>query len=202
MKQRVGLLLVIFLAFGLASCSDQVVDDDLSGGAAEKKVKIFEHRQQKILNFVAHLKWDPSNTDADCQNAPGLGLARFQLRPNGEVNFRLLANNIENVTVAHIHLRAPSSPSGPPVVWLFPSTLPPTTPVTPLPGVFNGVLAKGSFTAANLVGPLAGQTLDDLIAAIRDGRTYVNVHTSRCPAGEIQGTIVSLNDRHWEGEDD
>jgi hypothetical protein len=39
------------------------------------------------------------------------------------------------------------------------------------------------------VGPLAGQSLDALLAAMRDGDTYVNVHTTQFPGGEIRGQI-------------
>jgi hypothetical protein len=54
--------------------------------------------------------------------------------------------NIENVVAAHIHL-APAGVNGPVVAFLF-SGAP--------SGRSNGVLAEGTITAANLVGPLAG----------------------------------------------
>lgn len=201
MKQQGGLLLVALLAFTLASCSDQVVSDNQSaGGSTEKKGKTSKNEDKKVLNFVAHLKWDPNNTDPDCQNAPGTGLARFQLKSDGTMTFKLIVSRIENVTVAHIHQQAVGSLAGPPVLWLFPSTLPPTTPPTPVAGVTNGILAQGSVTSANLVGPLAGKTMDDLVAAVQSGRAYVNVHTSRCPAGEIQGPVELKND-HDNGDE-
>jgi hypothetical protein len=39
------------------------------------------------------------------------------------------------------------------------------------------VLTEGSITSANLVGPLQGKQLSDLIALMRNGQAYVNVHT-------------------------
>jgi hypothetical protein len=51
------------------------------------------------------------------------------------------------------------------------------------------VLATGTITAADLVGPLAGQPLSALVDAMEAGETYVNVHTSQFPAGEIRGQI-------------
>ncbi len=67
-----------------------------------------------------------------------------------------------------------------------PTRLPPPQLV---PGRFNGVYAHGTVSAANLVGPLAGQPLSALITAMQAGSTYVNVHTSQFPAGEIRGQI-------------
>ncbi len=50
--------------------------------------------------------------------------------------------------------------------------------VAPGGGRTNGVLAQGTITAADLVGPLAGHPLSDLISAMRAGNAYVNVHTN------------------------
>jgi hypothetical protein len=100
------------------------------------------------------------------------------------VRFQLNVANIENVTQAHIHL-APAGVNGPVVVWLYPAA----PPAVLIPGRSNGVLAAGVITEANLVGLLADQTLDDLIAEIETGNAYVNVHTSQFPPGEIRGQI-------------
>jgi hypothetical protein len=51
------------------------------------------------------------------------------------------------------------------------------------------VLAEGVITAAELVGPLAGGELQDLLARMRAGDTYVNAHTTQYPPGEIRGQI-------------
>jgi hypothetical protein len=40
------------------------------------------------------------------------------------------------------------------------------------------VIGRGTITAANLIGPLAGQPLSALIAVIEAGGAYVNVHTN------------------------
>ncbi|MGH7455091.1 MAG: CHRD domain-containing protein, partial [bacterium] len=72
--------------------------------------------------------------------------------------------------------------------------------VAPGGGRTDGVLAQGTITAANLVGPLAGHPLSDLISAMRAGNTYVNVHTNDgvglpdtgpgdFPGGEVRGQI-------------
>jgi hypothetical protein len=133
-------------------------------------------------NFVAHLtgaeEVPPVETRAQ-------GQAIFQLSKDGtEIRYKLIVANIENLRQAHIHL-APRGVNGPVVAWLYPSA----PPAELIPGRFSGVLAEGTITAENLVGPLAGQSLADLVAAMQAGNTYVNVHTSAYPGGEVRGQI-------------
>jgi hypothetical protein len=53
----------------------------------------------------------------------------------------------------------------------------------------NGVLAAGTITASDLVGPLGGATLAELVDQIEAGNVYVNVHTTAYPAGEVRGQL-------------
>jgi hypothetical protein len=132
--------------------------------------------------FIAQLSGDQEVPPADTR---ATGQATFRLSKDGtEISYKLIVANIENVTQAHIHL-APTGVNGPVVAWLYP----PAPPAQLIPGRFNGVLAEGTITEANLVGPLAGQDLTDLIFAMRNGNTYVNVHTTQYPAGEVRGQI-------------
>ena len=127
------------------------------------------------------------------------GSANVRLAKDGQsVDFVLVVNDISNITQAHIHMAAKGVAGGI-VVWLFPSV----TSTTALPGgggPHNGLLAQGTFTAANLRGALAGKPLSDFIAAVVAGNTYVNVHTDDgvapgntgpgdFPAGEIRGQL-------------
>lgn len=115
----------------------------------------------------------------------GQGQAVFKVSGDGNsVSYRLMIANIENTLMAHIHL-APAGSNGSIVVWLRPSGPPPQL----VPGRFGGVYAEGTFTGANLVGPLAGRPLSDLVDAMRAGNTYVNVHTTQFPGGEIRGQV-------------
>jgi hypothetical protein len=95
------------------------------------------------------------------------------------IDFVLRAQNIVNVTQAHIHVGA-EGVNGPVIFWLFdPATDGPfTSPVT------------GTLTAADLVQAGGINTFAQALEAIRDGNTYVNVHTVVYPAGEIRGQIV------------
>ncbi|HVC00468.1 MAG TPA: CHRD domain-containing protein, partial [Candidatus Dormibacteraeota bacterium] len=89
----------------------------------------------------------------------------------------------DEVTMAHIHMAA-AGKNGPVAVWLYPTK---SYPVKT--GKFSGLLARGTITAAQLGGPLKGQTIADLVKEIRDGDAYVNVHTKAHPGGEIRGQI-------------
>ena len=121
----------------------------------------------------------------------GRGSAIFELNSDGtELSYRLIASNIDNIVAAHIHVGA-ADVNGPVVAFLFGN-------VPAGGGRHNGVLSTGTITAANLVGPLAGQPLSALIAEMNAGNTYTNVHTNDgvappntgpgdFPGGEIRG---------------
>jgi hypothetical protein len=113
------------------------------------------------------------------------GEAIFRLSDDGQtLHYRVIVSEIDNVTQSHIHL-APAGVNGGIVVWLYPAG----PPATLIPGTTNGILMEGTITSANLVNALAGQDLSVLVAAIEAGNTYVNVHTSQYPPGEIRGQV-------------
>lgn len=121
------------------------------------------------------------------------GTALFELSADGlTLSYKLIVANIDNVVASHIHM-APAGVNGPVVAFLY-------GPVPAGGGSSNGVIAQGTITAANLVGPLPGQPLSALIAAMSAGNTYVNVHTNDgiappntgpgdFPGGEVRGQI-------------
>jgi hypothetical protein len=132
-------------------------------------------------------------------SSPAHGQAHVKLAKDGQsMDFVLVVNDISNIVQAHIHMAAKGA-NGPIVVWLFPSVTSRTALTGPT-GEHHGLLAKGTFTAADLVGPLAGQPLSALVAAIAAGNTYVNVHTNDgvapantgpgdFPGGEVRGQL-------------
>ena len=148
-------------------------------------------------NFVTPLS---GAAEVPIRDTHARGAAIFQLSADGtEMSYRLIASNIDNVIMAHIHLQNPGQQTGGIVVWLAPSTTPGVT-LAPGGGRHNGVLATGTFTDDDLVGVLADGTLSDLLDAIAEGIAYVNVHTNDgvapadtgpgdFPAGEIRGQL-------------
>lgn len=121
------------------------------------------------------------------------GTATFTLSKDlSEIRYRLTVTNMKNVTEAHIHLGAPGE-NGPPVVMLF-------GPSSPGAGKKSGLLSSGTIRPSDLMGPLAGKTIQDLLAEMSASHTYVNVHTNDgvgeantgpgdFPDGEIRGQI-------------
>ncbi|QGQ93920.1 CHRD domain-containing protein [Paenibacillus psychroresistens] len=105
----------------------------------------------------------------------------FHLNSSGtQLSFRLVVRNIAGVTQDHIHLGLKGR-NGPVVAFLFgPSKF----GITVRRGVIKGIL-----TRQDLVGPLKGKTLNDLIREFNKGNSYVNVHTNQNPNGEIRGQV-------------
>jgi hypothetical protein len=161
-------------------------------------------------NHRTHLAGDnevftgsPSPADSNAQ-----GQAIIQIAPDGNsFDYKLIASNIVNAVQAHIHC-GPVDQNGPIVVWLYPSP----TSTAALPGPqprHDGVLAEGTIVegaamhvrpTTNPVCPGGVATFDDVLARIREGNAYVNVHTNDgvaptntgpgdFPGGEIRGQI-------------
>jgi len=129
-------------------------------------------------NFTAHLSGDE---EVPPVVTGGQGQAIFKLSSDGEsLEYKLIVANIADVTQSHIHI-APAGTNGPVVAFLFGN----------VPGgvTVNGVLAEGTITAANLIGPLTGQPLSALVDYLNNEGAYVNVHTISNPGGEIRGQI-------------
>ena len=185
MKTRLSVIAISVL-FAFSACQKQdeemAFQEPADVKAAQNELKSAAAGKQAVLNFRAHLSGDqevpPVETNAT-------GQATFQLSRDGEsLSYRLIVANIENVRMAHIH-RAPAGANGPVVVWLYPSG----PPAQVIPGRTDGILQTGIITKDNLVGQLEGLELSDLVKLMKDGETYVNVHTVQYPPGEIRGQI-------------
>ncbi len=153
---------------------------------------------------------EPLPVDPSPSLSDGEGQAIFRISGT-KVEFRLIASNIHNVIMAHIHCDIPGS-NGPIAQWLFPNTG--TGPSLTPPGITsqNGVLASGTVDLAGVNCPIeaapGGLTNPangvPLLTAMRNGWTYVNVHTNDgvaptntgpgdFPGGEIRGQLDGDN---------
>ena len=126
----------------------------------------------------------PVNTDAK-------GAALFSYNPEENMmGFSLAVQNIENITMAHIHL-APAGENGNVIAWLDPQNAQQPNQIS---GEYDGVLVSDVIEAGDLVGPAEGATLGELIEAMDNGRVYVNVHTQQNQQGEIRGQLVTVTE--------
>ena len=163
-------------------------------------------------NHTTHLSGDqevfaaaagaPTPADSNAQ-----GQAIFKIaRDDQSFEYKLIASNIENITQAHIHCGLVGL-NGPIVVWLYPSPTS-TAALAGGAGRHDGVLAEGTVesdvalhvrpapSSAACPGGIA--TFADVLAKMRAGDAYVNVHTNDgiapintgpgdFPGGEIRG---------------
>ncbi len=95
------------------------------------------------------------------------------------LSYRVDATGVHGVTATRLHV-GPGGLNGPAVADLYGHE-----PVAER----GGVIASGTIDPGSLMGPLAGQSIGRLVAAMDAGSTYVNVSTARNPTGQLRGTI-------------
>ena len=136
----------------------------------------------------------------------GTGTFEASISSDGTaIDYVLTFENLESdARQAHIHLGWPQS-NGSVVLWLCDSPGPPPLPVSPVEstplcsqnsaaGDIKNGRVEGTLTAADLVvvpaNGIAGPAdFDEVVAAIRAGRTYINVHTANIGAVEIRSQL-------------
>jgi hypothetical protein len=125
-------------------------------------------------NFVTHLSGAAQVPPVETQ---AQGQAVLNER-GGELSYKLIVANLENVVAAHIHC-APADQNGPVGVTLFAG----------VPTTINGILAQGPILAPDAGNACGWAGVEDVIDALGSGNTYVNVHTLEHLPGEIRGQI-------------
>lgn len=124
----------------------------------------------------------------------GTGTLRLRVdEQDQELTYQLrYANLLGSVTQAHIHFGGVAQ-SGGISAWLCGTTANPGPAGTPVCAVSAGTVT-GTIEAADVVGPVGQgiepQAMNELLAAIEAETTYVNVHTSAFPGGEIRSQIA------------
>jgi|GEM_PF-268774 len=178
MKTKNILLVALTYCALLFACQPQTeMAPDQSNDIYSSKMKAQTAMGQHFGTFLQ------GREEVPAVNASGSGHAHFSLSDDGmSLDYQLHVANTEGILFSHIHM-APKGENGPVVAFLLAAQDPPTP-------LFNGLLAEGSIMTEDLIGPLSGMTLDDLIKAIKAGNTYVNVHTVENPGGELRGQIA------------
>ena len=133
----------------------------------------------------------PANTSA------GSGSVTVQLSEKQDsLTYTLTVQNLNNVVQAHFHCCAGPGANAGVVMFLF-------GPIAAGGGATNGQIASGTKTSSDLIGGMAGQTLQDFINQVKAGQVYANVHTSagagvasgpgNLPGGEIRAQVTLIN---------
>ena len=114
-------------------------------------------------------------------------------RRDQAINYTLSYSGLQGAARhAHIHL-AQKGVNGSIMLWLCGTATSPGPAGTPTCPASSGS-ASGRLTAADVIATQASQQiaageLDEVIAAIRAGVAYVNVHSSVSPGGELRGQL-------------
>jgi hypothetical protein len=119
-------------------------------------------------------------------STPGRGKLTLQIARNEQsIDFELSYQDLEggNPTVAHIHF-AKRGVNGNVVVFLCGGGGKPACPASL--GTIEGTILPADVLGAQ---GIAAGGLVEFIEAIRRGATYVNVHNTLFPTGEIRGQI-------------
>jgi len=116
------------------------------------------------------------------------------------IDYELTINDLQGVVAqSHIHL-AQKDVNGGIVLWLCqgtsraPAQVAATTPECPQEGEVSGTLNAATVTPV-ATQQIGANELAEVIAAIRAGNAYANVHTNLSPGGEIRGQI-DVDDDH------
>ena len=131
--------------------------------------------------------------EVNAVSTPGNGewTARIN-KDETEIEWELTYGATETaVTQSHIHFNARGLNG--PIVVFFCSNLgngpPGTQACPPAGGTISGTITEDDVGAGATGQGIAAGELDELIAAIRAGATYANVHTTGRSGGEIRGQI-------------
>lgn len=117
------------------------------------------------------------------------GEAQFEVSTNyTAIKFELeIDDAINGLAIAGAHLHCALADQKDPIVVYLAGKV---------PGGFDGeITIEAAFTKANIVNPACGATIPALIANMRAGNTYVDVHSPAYPGGAIRGPIEAVPPR-------
>lgn len=147
------------IVLGIAACDDDPLEDD--------------------EDFIANLTV-AAEVPAVQVVTSASGTARFEFdEDDDEMSYTIDVAGMTGVTAAHIHGPASTSQPAGVLVTLFVGPQGGT-------GAVNGQLESDSFTETDNPSVVS---MDSLLVLMRNGQSYVNVHTVVNPAGEIRGQI-------------
>ena len=185
MKGRLRLALALALVAGLAVVATTAI---AGGGGKQIRERLTGYEEDPLVISTS-------------------GTGTFQAwidEPGQRIFYRLSYEGLEGtVTQAHIHFGGPRQ-SGGVIAFLCSNLTPPPPPGTPACPTPSGTVT-GTIDPEDVIGPaeqgIDPGEFDEVVAAIRAGVTYANVHTTKYPAGEIRAQLD--RGRHdWRDHDD
>ncbi len=122
-----------------------------------------------------------------------------------EIDYELSFSGLGGVIAqSHIHV-AQKDVNGGIVLWICqgtsraPAAVAANTPECPQEGTVSGTWNAASVTPV-ATQQIGANELNEVIAAIRAGNAYVNVHTAPSPGGEIRGQLDADDDHGGHGK--
>ena len=133
----------------------------------------------------------------------GFGTASFELlKDNKTLHYQISVVDVQNITKIHIH-QGKSGENGDVIVNIYEPketiflnhngtklSQIESSSVTIGGNTQSVFLVSGTISNSDFKGALSGKNIADLINLMKNGDTYVNVHTNSHPDGEIRGQIM------------
>lgn len=180
MRKGHARLLAIAVAIGTAIAATATGSAALAGGGDSRD------------SFDVRERLSGYEEDPLALSTTGSGMFRAQINERGqEISYRLSYASLEgNVLQAHIHLGGRAQSGGISVFFCTNLGNGPagTQACPPAPATVTGTIRPADVIGPAGQGITAGQ-FDELVNAIRAGATYVNVHSSLYPGGEIRAQL-------------
>lgn len=182
MRQRTVLIVAALAAGAVATLAIGSYAGAQSGKSNVKTEAMIGYLEAPPVSTAAHGSFEAHIDD-------GGDVVRYTLEYSG------LEGDIRQ---AHIHFGQRSVSAGI-IVWLCEtaqnqSPSPDTTPDCPQSGSVSD-----SVGPSDVIGPagqgIAAGEFEEFVAALRAGRGYANVHTTKFPGGEIRGQINDRNQK-------
>jgi hypothetical protein len=178
MRKRTGLILAVALAGALA----------LTALASYGTAALGKKGQERAKRMSGYLEVPSISTT-------GRGTIEVKINNSTSLDYRLTYSGLSsNAAVAHIHFAQPGVNGGI-AAFLCGGGGKPACPATS--GSVSGTIVGADVLAIGAQGIAAGE-IGELIAAMRAGFTYANVHTANFGSGEIRGQIRARGN----GDDD
>ena len=160
-------------------------------------------------------KGSPLNGYEENPDISTVGTGSFEARLSKDgtsLHYKLSYSGLEgNVQQSHVHFGKPAINGG--ISFFLCTNLGNGPAGTPLcPGTTEGTV-EGDIEAADVLGLVtappatAGQGIEagnlaEILAAMRAGHAYANVHTTKWPGGEIRAQLNNRNFKHGHHDDD